>query len=306
MVMEQQLSLSCKSLRIGSYEFCPQYKVLITGGNLRLIVPSIKEQGKLVTIFIENKDIIRMMANFDEKKSLIFLHLKVDACKSIREALKMKKKKHYFLDVKSSKECQKRICLVPNFLAADSVDIFRSSTFGNLLQEIDEKMASEIYDLSKPILDSSDVIESSEEKYACKQVTGEETKKIETKIESMEHMEDNLSSNELQRLIYQKVLRKLNFAVAEIVKKCLSSYYKPKKVNPKIYQITSKAEYSNMAKMFSHRFREEISRNYFDRNFSFEGIKVTEENKLDIKTGIKIYLQNCLKMNKTEFVGYSV
>ena len=58
--------------------------------------------------------------------------------------------------------------------------------------------------------------------------------------------------------------------------------------------------------MFSHRFREEISRCYFEGNFSFEGIKITKEDKLNIKTAIEIHLQNRLKMNKTEFVGYSV
>jgi len=303
MVMEQQLSLSCKSIRIGSYEFRPQYKVLISGGSLRLIVPSVKEQGKLVTIFIENKDIIRVMANFDEKKSLIFFHLKVDACKNIREALKMKRKKHYFLDVKSSKECQKRICLVPNFLAADNADIVRS-TLGNLLQEIDVKMANEIFELSKPILEVTGPSESSDENSVWKQVAAKDTKNIE--FEARKQVEDHVSSNELQRLIYQKELRKLNFEVAEIVKKFLSMYYKAKKVNPKLYQITSKVEYSNMAKMFSHRFREEISRCYFEGNFSFEGIKITKEDKLNIKTAIEIHLQNRLKMNKTEFVGYSV
>ena len=167
-------------------------------------------------------------------------------------------------------------------------------------------MANEIFELSKPILEVTGVSESSDENSAWKQVAAKDTKNIGTKLESSKQVEDLVSSNELQKLIYQKELRKLNFEVAEIVKKSLSIYYKTKKVNPKIYQITSKAEYSNLAKMLSHRFREEISRCYFDGNFSFEGIKVTKEDRLNIKTAIDIYLQNCLKMKKTEFVGYSV
>ena len=116
MVMSETLSLSCKSLRIGSYEFSPKFKIKISASKVQLVVPSVKDLNKVVTINIELEDIIRVLANLDQKP-LIFLLLKADACKNIREALKMKRKKEYFLDVKSKEECQKRICLVPNFSA---------------------------------------------------------------------------------------------------------------------------------------------------------------------------------------------
>jgi len=300
----KQLSLSCKSLRVGSYEFHPMYKVVFSGENIRLMVPSVKEQDKLVTIIIGHNDIIRMMANFDEKHSLVFLHLKADACKNIREALKMKKKKHHFLDVKSSKECQKRICLVPNFMAAKCAGLLRSY-FGNLLQEIDAGMAREIYALSKPALEISNINDASPVKGNTRDdYTGSETKG--DCLDVRKNVEDYFSSNELQKLIYRKEIKRFNFAVAEIVKTCMSFYYKPRKINPKMYQITSKAEYSNLAKMFSHKFREEISKQYFDKKFSFEGIRLTKDDELKIKTRIEIELHNRLKIGQAELVGYSV
>jgi len=310
MTTEQQLSLSCKTLRIGSYEISPNYKVLVSGGKLRLVVPSVKEQSKLVTILIERKDIIRVIANFGEKP-LIFVHLKADACKSIRESLKMKKKKQYFLDVKSHRECQKRICIVPSVLPAASANILRAM-FENYLQEVDATMAEEIFELSAPKLDtdidsSPDKSESVDKNQAMKVNTKEKSVGSEVKLSAKYHqLEDQLNSNELQKLIYKREIKAFNFAIAEIVKKYLSPFYKPRKVNPRLYQISSRAEYSNMAKMFSHKFREEIMQRYFDKHFTFQDIKPTKEDELDIKTQMEVELRSRLKVARTEFVGYSV
>jgi len=276
------------------------------------MVPSVKDQTELVTIDIETNDIIRVLANLGDKP-LIFLLLKADACKSIREALKMKKKKHYFLDVKSRKECQKRICLVPNFISPENAQVLRSN-FDNLLQEIDLDMAQQIYELSEPKLELSNGNESSPEKPETTVTLNgvkplAKMEKNEPQIDALairNQMEDQLNKNELQKLIYKKEIKKFNFAIAEIVKKYLSRYYKPKKLDPKMYKITSRAEYSNLAKMFSHKFREEISRQYFEKHFSFQGIRTSKGDEMDIKIQMEIYLQNRLKLAKTEFVGYSV
>jgi len=273
-------------------------------------VPSVKDQSKLVTILIDRKDIIRVIANFSEKP-LIFIHLKADACKSIRESLKMKKKKHYFLDVKSHRECQKRICIVPTVLPAVSANILRTM-FENYLQEVDSTMAEEIYALSAPNLDkdidsSPDKCETTVDKNRSMKIKTRENS-IETKVyaSAKNHLEDQLSSNGLQKLIYKKEIKAFNFAIAEIVKKYLSPCYKPRKINPRLYQISSRAEYSNMAKMFSHKFREEIMKRYFDKHFTFQDITLTKEDELDIKTNIEVELRSRLKLAKTEFVGYSV
>jgi len=273
-------------------------------------VPSVKEQSKLVTILIERKDIIRVIANFGEKP-LIFVHLKADACKSIRESLKMKKKKQYFLDVKSHRECQKRICIVPSVLPAASANILRAM-FENHLQEVDITMAEEIFELSAPKLDN-DIIDSSPDKWesvdknqSMKVSTNARSVGTKVKLSAMYQVEDQLNSNELQKLIYKKEIKAFNFAIAEIVKKYLSPCYKPRKINPKLYQISSRAEYSNLAKMFSHKFREEIMQRYFDKHFTFQDIKPTKEDELDIKTQMEVELRSRLKLARTEFVGYSV
>ena len=119
-------------------------------------------------------------------------------------------------------------------------------------------------------------------------------------------LESQLNNNELQKLIYKKDIKKFNFSVAEIVKKNLSGYYKPRKSDPKMYKITTRSEYSNLAKMFSHQFREEISNNFYNKNFSFQGIKTTKEDEKDIKVQLEINLKNRFKVSKQEFIGYSV
>ena len=132
---------------------------------------------------------------------------------------------------------------------------------------------------------------------------------LEPKLDALairNQMEDQLNKNELQKLIYKKEIKKFNFAITEIVKKYLSRYYKPRKMDPKMYKITSRAEYSNLAKLFSHKCREEISKQYFDKHFSFQGIKTSKGDEMDIKIQMEINLQNRLKLAKTEFEGYSV
>ena len=311
MVMSETLSLSCKSLRIGSYEFSPKFKIKISASKVQLVVPSVKDLNKVVTINIELEDIIRVLANLDQKP-LIFLLLKADACKNIREALKMKRKKEYFLDVKSKEECQKRICLVPNFLSPKEAEILRA-TFKNLLQEIDIEMAKQIYNLSKPKVClspvKSDISENSDDIQPQTKTKKADNPFLGGRIDALairKQMEEKLSNNALQKVIYKKEIIKFNFDVAEIVKKYLSRYYKPRKLDPKMYKITTKAEYSNLAKMFSHQFREEISRQYFKKNSSFKGVVATKSDEMDIKIQIEINLKNRLKLSRNEFVGYSV
>ena len=256
--------------------FGPKFKIQISATKLQLVVPCVKDQTRLVTINIEPNDILRVLANFGDKP-LIFLLLKANACKNIRDALKMKKKIHCFLDVKSRKECQKRICLVPNFLSPENANLLRE-LFKSLMQEVDDEMAQDIFSLSKPLNEMSPVKYQVSSNSIKHQTKLEQVENIFEKLEQVENifesrndtvalrneLESQLNNNELQKLIYKKDIKKFNFSVAEIVKKNLSGYYKPRKSDPKMYKITSRSEYSNLAKMYSHQFREEISNNFYN------------------------------------------
>ena len=267
------MTFSCKTLRIGSYQICPQFKVAISSGKIKFLVPSVKDQSKLVPIEIEYKDVIRILAHLGES-AFIFLLLKSDACKAIREAVKMKRKKEVFLDVKSSEESQKRICIIPSYMGFEISSFFRES-FTGLIQEIDHSLAFQIYNLSEP-----NVKHEYEKPSALQDVP----------TDSIVHTVDKEKDSQ------RKEMKNFNFSIAEIVKKYLSKYYKSK--SPNKYIITSRAEYCELAKTFSHAFRAKISNDYFSKNSSFEGLKTTKSDEMEIKIQMETALLNRLKQTR--------
>jgi len=94
----------------------------------------------------------------------------------------------------------------------------------------------------------------------------------------------------------RKEMKKFNFSIAEIVKKYLSKYYKSK--SPNKYIITSRAEYCELAKTFSHAFRAKISNDYFSKNSSLEGLKTTKSDEMEIKIQMETALLNRLKQTR--------
>ncbi|CAL4077566.1 unnamed protein product [Meganyctiphanes norvegica] len=120
-------SLSCRSLRIGSYKVMPTERVIFVQEGIRIKMPPIIEgdEKEMVTIDIPIKKIVKILAYFGRSLPVIFVYVKPSMGSSIRNALKMTDKSGFYFDPCSSDESQKRITILPDKFNEDSKFVFK-------------------------------------------------------------------------------------------------------------------------------------------------------------------------------------
>jgi hypothetical protein len=103
-------SLTCRSIRIGSYKFestekvrcqfiCQTIishlfthsKVDITNKGIRIIAPSVKNPKDIVALDIQHSEIVKLIVHFSKQLQIIFLYTKPSCAKFIVEELSMTK-----------------------------------------------------------------------------------------------------------------------------------------------------------------------------------------------------------------------
>uniref|UniRef100_A0A0K2UJS5 Putative LOC100642437 [Bombus terrestris] n=1 Tax=Lepeophtheirus salmonis TaxID=72036 RepID=A0A0K2UJS5_LEPSM len=149
-IVGDYITLTCRSVRIGSYKSVPRDKVIFTQKGLRIVVPSIKDPSVAITLDIKKKDFMQFDAHFGRGMPIFFLFISVQACRKIRDLLKMESSHTQWLDVASQDETQKRITILPDKMNDDAKHILLRNFGNELLTELGPKEANDILVRSSP------------------------------------------------------------------------------------------------------------------------------------------------------------
>ena len=148
-VSGQWCTLSCRSIRIGSYKVLPKEKITVTERGVQIQVPGIVNPSEAVIISIPMKDILKVLAHFGKSMPLLFLYICPSACQKTRKLLKMTNSQSFYIDVQSTDETQKRITILPEKLTEENKMILKQHFTGKV-QELESKDANEILVRSSP------------------------------------------------------------------------------------------------------------------------------------------------------------
>lgn len=142
-------TLSCRTVRIGSYKYFPTDPVIISENGLRLNVPSLEDKQKIVKVGIRFRDIIRVMVHFGRLLPVLFFITSPKTAAKVRELLGMESSEKPYYDPTSRDAAHKRITLLPETITDDGKQILRE-IFESKLEELSMSEANEILVRASP------------------------------------------------------------------------------------------------------------------------------------------------------------
>ncbi|XP_033226791.1 uncharacterized protein LOC117179068 isoform X2 [Belonocnema kinseyi] len=142
-------ALFCRTVRIGSYKYIPAEHVIMSEHGLRLNVPFLEDNKKLVTVDIKFRDIIRVLIHFGKSMPVLFFYTSTNTGAMIREVLGMQDPKGPYYDPASQDHTHKRITLLPETISAESTVILKT-LFESKYQELNPKEANDILVRASP------------------------------------------------------------------------------------------------------------------------------------------------------------
>ena len=150
---EKVVSLSCRSIRIGSYKVVTDQKVCFTKSGIFFKLPFLTDQNTLIEIKIHHHEVVKFEALLCRRMPLFFIDTTSEACERIRNNLNLNYEHlGLFYDVKSLNETMKRIVMVPEKLPEDRELL--KNFYSEVISELNVKRANEMLVKSTPTSES--------------------------------------------------------------------------------------------------------------------------------------------------------
>lgn len=142
-------SLSCRTVRIGSYKYIPAEHVTISHNGLRLRVPFLEDNKKLVTVDIKYQNIVSVLIHFGKGMPVLFFYTTTSTGSMLREVLGMQDPQGPYYDPASKDHTHKRITLLPDKISDDARAVLKT-LYNGKLQELNGKEANDILVRASP------------------------------------------------------------------------------------------------------------------------------------------------------------
>lgn len=126
-------TLSCRTIRIGSYKCFPSGEVILKSQELVLRVPVPSDPNTVKKLVIEKKNVVKVLVNFNKSLPVVFYYVDETVGEYIRDELGMVEGGDRYFDPLSSEESFKRITLLLDIVPEATKGIMRT-----------------IYDFNKP------------------------------------------------------------------------------------------------------------------------------------------------------------
>ncbi|KYN16263.1 Sentrin-specific protease 7 [Trachymyrmex cornetzi] len=145
-----QIALECRTVRIGSYKYIPQEKVVICRNGVKLHVPSLENDSSFVTFDVKYEDIIKFFVHFGKAMPVIFFYISARTGTMIHELLGMQDLVGLH-DPSGKNLVHKYITLLPNKFPENSKTIL-TSLFSreNKMVEITPQKANDLLQRTAP------------------------------------------------------------------------------------------------------------------------------------------------------------
>ena len=146
----QFTTLTCRSIRVGSYKILTKEKVHFTQKAIFLKVPYLTDPKKIVTIVIPSTDILKIEMLSGRPMPLLFISTTPSTCERVRKDLNLQFKQHgFYFDWSSPDETMKRITMLPEKMPNEVKNVL-TTLYGDLITELDSKLANEMLVKSTP------------------------------------------------------------------------------------------------------------------------------------------------------------
>ncbi|KYM99028.1 Sentrin-specific protease 7 [Cyphomyrmex costatus] len=140
-----QITLKCQMVRIGSYKYIPQEKIVICRKGVRFHVPSLKNDSTFITLDVKYENIIKVLVHFGKKMPAMFFYMSKKTGTMIRESLGMQDLKGPYYDPIGKNIMHRRITLLPNKFPEHSKAILISLfSRGNKIVELSLQKANDL------------------------------------------------------------------------------------------------------------------------------------------------------------------
>lgn len=149
LIKSQHTTLSCRTVRIGSYKYLPPEKIIISQHGVGLSVPFLGNNKKTIKLNIELQDIDRVLIHFGRNLPVIFLITSPSSAEQIRELLGMQHQENPYYDPLSRDLTHKRITLLPESISEDA-QTFLKELFQLKLEQLSMTEANEILVRASP------------------------------------------------------------------------------------------------------------------------------------------------------------
>lgn len=136
-------SLSCRTIRIGSYRYTPKEKVYLSAKGIKIVAPSVQDESQEVALQIQAKEVVRILVHYGKALPVIFLYTMSKCGAYIRTVLGMTEESGIYYNPMSKNDCFKRITLLSESICED-VKITLKALFGRVLDELDIREANDI------------------------------------------------------------------------------------------------------------------------------------------------------------------
>ena len=144
-------SLSCRSIRIGSYKTLHKERVHFTKKAIYMTVPHLTKPKNLITLVIPTKDLLKMEVLFCGMP-LIFISTKKNTCERVRKDLNLNFKSqglYYDPFIIQNDDTIKKITMLPEKLTDEAKDLLKLF-YGKYITELSNKEANELLVNSTP------------------------------------------------------------------------------------------------------------------------------------------------------------
>ncbi|XP_053974438.1 uncharacterized protein LOC128874118 isoform X1 [Hylaeus volcanicus] len=144
-------SLLCRTVRIGSYKYIPQERIVISQNGVRFAVPLLEDENNFVTLEVKFQDIVKVLIHFGKSMPVLFFYTCINTGAMIRELLGMQDPKGPYYDPIGKDHTHKRITLLPEMLSEESKVVLKSLfSRKGLLEELSSKEANDILIRASP------------------------------------------------------------------------------------------------------------------------------------------------------------
>ncbi|KAG5678957.1 hypothetical protein PVAND_008575 [Polypedilum vanderplanki] len=139
-------TLTCRTIRIGSYKFDSKEEVHITSKGIRIVAPSVKNVKDITVLNIQHSEIIKFVTHFSKQLSIVFVYTKPSCGKYIVDQLNMSQitdKSPYYAPL-SKIETQRKIVFLTDNVSEETKSALRSIYKNHVLEEINNRDANEL------------------------------------------------------------------------------------------------------------------------------------------------------------------
>ncbi|XP_012261070.2 uncharacterized protein LOC105688968 isoform X2 [Athalia rosae] len=144
-------SLICRTVRIGSYKYIPQERIIISKSGVRFGVPLLEDDTNFVPLEVKFKDIVNVLIHFGRAMPVLFFYTTTNAGGMIRELLGMQDPKGPYYDPAGRDHTHKRITLLPELIEEEAKLILKTIfSPDDLLIELTSKEANDILVRASP------------------------------------------------------------------------------------------------------------------------------------------------------------